>query len=473
MVGAKGFRKGIDLYFERHDGQAVCTEDFVSAMADANGVDFSDFETAWYHQAGTPRLLYKGHHDSKQQTFTLELEQVLPDEAGENAIPYTIPIRFALLDGCGGNVDLQLNGKKIDSETILTSSELHGKFVFENVKTKPLPSLMRQFSAPIILESQGDPSETLLRWSMESDDFNRYEAGQDLAHQQIDAILAGENVDARYLQVFRQLLLSPMNHSTKAEVLSLPSLSQTLERSAVFDPGSTDQARRRLKSELFDFCQEELIQLYKRLTRPDDRSITTLDMGRRSLRNTCLQYLSASPNKELAQRQYTEASNMSDRMAALAQLMEAEHDIKQAALLDFADRHQGDSVVMNKWFSLQAGASCPNLLPQLAALENHPAYDRKNPNKIRALLGGLVKNLVAFHAKDGTGYAFLAERIANIDAFNAGVAANLARAFAKYPSLDEHMAKNMELEIKRLLARPKLSRDVYEILSNTLQARSA
>lgn len=473
LVGPKGFRKGMDLYFSRHDGQAVCTEDFVSAMADANSISLRNFEAAWYHQAGTPRLLFKGNHDAVKQTYTLDLEQILPDEAGDEAIAYTIPVRIALLDGDGENIDLQLNGNDLGTETVLTFAELRASYVFENVKHKPCPSLMRQFSAPLIIENKTDLSESLLRWAIENDDFNRYEIGQDLAHQQIEAISNGNGVDALYLQNFRQLLLSPMTHSIKAEMISLPSLSQVLERSAVYDPKMLDEARRHLMSELLDFCHEEFTELYHRLARSDDRGMTTLDMGRRALRNTCLQYICSSDNKESAQKQYREAANMTDRMAALTQLMDADKNVKQAALADFSDRYQGDSVVMNKWFALQASASSSDLLDELEALESHPAYNHKNPNKIRALIGGLIKNLVAFHAKDGSGYAFLAERIASVDTFNAGIAAGLARAFAKYPSLDEQMAKNMAIHIKGLLARPKLSRDVYEILSNTLKSRVA
>ena len=476
ILGKDGFRRGMDLYFERHDGQAVCTENFVAALADANGVDFTNFEAAWYHQAGTPRVMAQGEYDKAQGTYTLQLEQVLPDEAGEQARAYTIPLRFALLDESGQHLKLQSSdGKNCGLETVLDLTQMQQSFTFKGLKASPIPSLMRGFSAPVVLEFKRSFEDLLCQWSIESDAFNRFEIGQELMTRQVQGLLQGQSCDGRFLQAFRHILLQPMEHALKAEVISVPSLNILLEHQAQYNPLALQKAREQLKKEVADFCRDELLEIYSRLHRPGETAISTLDMGRRRLKNNALDLLccSAEPSIwKLALQQYREAVNMTDSVAALSLLVEAPEAYRAEALRDFEQKWKHDAVVMNKWFMIQAMAQRPSVLSEVEALEAHPCYLEKNPNKVRALLGGFYRNLVAFHADDGSGYAFLAQRIVRIDTFNSGLASGLARAYAKYPVLNSDAAEKMQVELKKILLLPKLSRDVYEIVSKTLGARS-
>jgi aminopeptidase N len=475
LLGKDGFRRGMDLYFERHDGQAVCTEDFVAAMAEANGKDLANFEAAWYHQAGTPRLLVKGTYLPEESQYTLTVEQILPDAAGDTARAYTLPIRFALLDGEGGHLPLKI--KKDDksvTEIVLEVEALQQSFTFVDIHSEPIPSLLRGFSAPVILEMERNLTSLLKAWTAETDDFNRFELGQEIMTQQITSLLKGQTLDGRFLQAYRQMLLQPMEHAIKAEIMGIPSLNMLLEKQQNFDPSAVHKARLQLQMELAEFCKEECLDLYARLHRKDDRSMSTIDMGRRRLKNTCLTLLSQLKEPEMwemAIHQYRHAANMTDTMTSLSILADAPDAFRLEALKDFENKWKEDAVVMNKWFLVQSSALRDDLIEELEILEDHVSYNGKNPNKVRALLGGFTRNLVAFHAQDGSGYSFLASRIAKIDTFNSGLASSLARAFAKFPNLGEPLAEKMELELKKILLLPKLSRDVYEIVSKTLSSR--
>jgi aminopeptidase N len=474
-LGKEGFRRGMDLYFQRHDGQAVCTEDFVAAMADANDRDFSHFQAAWYHQAGTPRVLAKGSYDKSKGTYQLDLEQVLPDAAGENAQAYAIPMRMALIHEKGHHVPLKTSeGLELGTETVIDFKTLHTSVTFVGLQAEPHPSLFRGFSAPVELEFNRSLSELIRQWPIETDEFNRFEIGREIMLLQCQALLKGQHLDGRFLQVYRQMLLQPMDHGLKAEVMTVPTLNILLERQGTFDPVACHRVREQLKKEMADFCREELLDIYHRLHREGDDTISTIDMGRRHLKNNALELLSCLGEAEIwhmAMAQYKASLNMTDTMAALSLLVEAPDTYRLEALRSFEQKWKHDSVVMNKWFMIQAIAQRPQVLEEIEALESHVCYNEKNPNKVRALLGGFSRNLVAFHQPDGSGYGFLGQRIAIIDSYNSGLASALARAYAKYPALKEDAAKKMGLELKKLLAMPKLSRDVYEIVSKTLGAR--
>lgn len=474
LVGREGFRKGMDLYFERHDGQAVCTEQFVAAMADASGVDLNAFEASWYHQAGTPRLLAKGEYDAEKKTYSLMLEQVLPDQAGEQALAYHIPVKMALLDDEGNEIPLCLNGDDLGTETVL-DLKTHGQtFTFTGVETEPCPSLLRDFSAPVVLEMDRSVSDMLKAWSLETDDFNRYELGQKIMFTEIQHGLEAKAFDGRFLQAMRQMLEQPMEHAIKAEMLSLPSLNRLLEEQKVYDPSAVEKVRTRLKRELADFCREELLSIYHRLCKPDDKGMTSIDMGRRKLKNACLDLLCSLDEREvwdLAGQQYHQAANMTDRMAAFQLLVDAPMEDRESALRDFEERFHDDTVVMNKFFSAQSASHRDDVLSDIEALEGHRCYDAKNPNKVRALIGGFCRNLVAFHAKDGSGYCFVVQHIMAMDEYNPSMASALARFFAKYPTLKPDLADLMKKELSKILLKPGLSGDTYEIVSKTLGAR--
>lgn len=477
LIGPEAFRAGMDLYFERHDGQAVTTEDFVAAMADASGQNLDAFEASWYHQAGTPQVIWDGVWDEDAKTFTLQLQQVLPDQAGEDPKPYVIPIRFALLDGEGGNLPLgvEASGEAAD-EVIIPLGDLREDVVIEGVEKEPIPSVLRGCSAPVKLEHEWTLEELLGTWAAETDDFCRYEAGQRLMTRQIFEKLKGTPFDGRVLQTYRHLLLQPMDDAIKAKLMELPTLAALLEESPLYRPEVLHDARRELEKELADFCREELVMLHESCRRPDDQSMETSDMARRFLGNSALGLLSALDGEEVRTRlmeHFRSAANMTDTMGALWPLVELDGQECWEALAAFEERWSDDPVVMNKWFALQTAPTVEDLYERLEKLEQHPRYDGKNPNKVRSLVGGFSRNLVAFHHPDGRGYRWLAQRIKEVDAFNSGLAAGLARAFAKYPRLEQDRAESMKEAIEDVLSRTGLSGDVFEILNNTLQARGA
>jgi len=472
LTGKENFRKGMDLYFERHDGQAVTTNDFVKAMSDASGIDLKNFELSWYDQPGTPRLLVEEEFEEDSGRYRLKVEQILPDAAGENARPYVIPLKLALYTGNGENIELgALPGRVEGHERVWTLSEPREELVVEGLKERPVLSLLRDFSAPVRLEWSRTLEDQLQAWDLEDDEFNRYELGQGLMKDQVFAVLKGEEVDGRFLQAFRQLLLRPMDHALKALLLFPPSLSQLLEVAGSYDPVALDKARESFQRACADFCREELESLYKSLHREDDLRMTTLDMARRKLYNGALTLLSTLGEDDIYHRAYVHyqrTKNMTHRMSALSILVDGPDELRDQAFQDFESEWKDDAVVMNKWFMLQAGGKGDDLIDRLEYLEDHPSYDRRNPNKVRALWGGFKANLPAFHREDGSGYEVMARKIMEIDSFNSGLAAGLAKGFSRYTRLDGERKAAMELAMKKVLAMPKVSTAVREILSNTL-----
>ncbi len=491
ILGREGFRRGMDLYFERHDGQAVTCDDFRRAMADANGVDLERFDR-WYSQAGTPRVRASGHWEPETGRYRLDLEQDCPPTPGqERKEPFPIPVLTALLGRESGRL-LPLcregeDGGAAPRERVLLLEEERASFVFTGLEEEPVPSLLRDFSAPVRLEMERPREDLALLLARDTDGFQRWDAAQVLYEQ---AILEG----ARRFREGRALEPDPLlsgafgslveeagqpeaDRSLLACILRLPALEYLLERQETADVEALHEARRFLRRSLAEEHGAALEVLYDRLRsagrameeRHDQEAI-----GLRRLQNACLAWLAARERPEDVERafqQFQEARTMTDSLAALSVLAHLEVPEREQALAAFYERWKEEALVLDKWFAVQAGSTLPGTLERVQALLGHPAFDLRNPNKVRALLGTFAQaNPLRFHAPDGSGYAFLADRILELDPLNPQVAARLAGAFGRWRRFPPEQGEKARAALERILAREGLSRDVYEIVSKSLEA---
>ncbi len=468
LIGRQAFRRGMDLYFERHDGQAVTCDDFVAAMAAASGFDFSQF-MRWYSQPGTPQVSASGEYDAANRRYTLHLSQSNP-KAGDQA-PYLIPLRVALFAAAGRELP--------DSGRTLLLSEASQDFIFEDIASQPVPSLLRDFSAPVVLDfAYGDEELTHLL-AYESDPFNAWEAGQRLASRLILAatasIAAGQPpVWPTGLAVaFRRLLTGYGERGAAfvAEALTLPGESTLAEALDEVDPEALHAARNALRRHLAEALHEEFAAAYAALAPSGPYTPSAEEAGRRALRNVCLAYLLElqSPQVlQLAEEQYRQADNMTDQFAALAALAQTDCAQRQTALADFYRRWQQEALVVDKWLAVQAASRLPDTLANVRRLTTHPAFDPGNPNKVYGLLRTFGANLVRFHAADGAGYAFLAEQIKLLDARNPQVASRLARCFDRWKKFDADRQVHSRKALESLRDHAGLSRDVFEIVTRAL-----
>lgn len=470
IVGEEGFRKGMDLYFERHDGQAVCTDDFVAAMADANEIDLKQFEQSWYSQKGTPTV--QASWECKGETLTLTLTQATPAQGEQLGRLHDIPVRTAILNGQGGNVEFEYEGE-LSKETVLRLTEETQTFTFKNCQPGCFPSVFRQFSAPVKLQLDEEYPFLLKRLQFETDAFNAYEAGQVLILDDVlrmydeDSLTPSKSLIHALLEVLDK---SQMDDAMKAEMLSFPSLSYILESAPSYDPLAIKPYLECLKKSLAEAGREKFLQVYEQKHGEEKAEMDTASMGRRALKNKCLYYLSLLGDAELEnkiEKQYFEAQTMTDKMGALMALVDGPKAHTEKVLSDFEKTWKNDPVVMNKWFAIQAGSDREDLFEHIDKLKSHPSFDAKNPNKIRSLYGFFMRNLEYFHHSSGKGYEIVASAIIEIDQFNSGAAAGLSRGFSRLAKLPKGLQTKMKSEIDRVLAVEGLSRDTYEILSQT------
>lgn len=460
LVGPEAFRAGTDLYFERHDGQAVTTEDFVAAMADSSGIDLSQF-TRWYHQGGTPQLAITGAYDAATQTYTLRTSQscrTLPDYPEPK--PFHIPLSIGLLDRDGNELVSQL----------LNVTEAEQSFEFANIANAPIPSLLRDFSAPVRVNFPYSREDLIFLLANDSNAFNRFDAGQRVATQEIYAMMDGqEQASEAVLGAFAALLQAPLAPAFLAIAISPPGVGELVEPMEVCDYPLAYRARRAFCTQFATRHRDLLLATYE--ANRDDGSMSATATGQRALKNTALSFLSLLDDAAILDRivaQHEAAANMTDELAALSILANIEGDARQVALDRFAARWQSDSLVMNKWFATQARVTIPGVREHVLALTTHPAFDPENPNKVRSLYGAFAGNPVHFHAADGSGYALLADEVLALNAFNPMVAGRLATAYRKYKRLPADAQALMKRELERIMASPDLSPDVYEIISKTL-----
>ncbi|PAU89029.1 aminopeptidase N [Pseudomonas sp. WN033] len=482
LCGAEGFRKGTDLYFERHDGQAVTCDDFVKALEDANGLDFSQFKR-WYSQAGTPRLEVHSHWDAATGQFSLLCKQSCPPTPGQSEkLPFVIPLRMALLDSEGQEMPLKLVGESAarGNETVLALTEAEQVFTFEGLAEEPLPSLLRGFSAPVKLNYPYSRDDRVFLAKHDPDGFNRWEACQALAVDVMQGLVdihrAGRPLlaDQRLIEVYRTLLAdNALDPAMVAEMLRLPSEAYLVELAEVADVEAIHLVRETLRRELALALRSEMLARWRQLNVAEPYSAEATAMARRSLKNTLLGYLMIEAGDDMLAacvRQFVEANNMTDRQAALVALVNSPfEEAKQAALAQFAERWQGYPLVMDQWFSVQAICGLSGALERVEALMQHPAFNLRNPNKVRALIGAFAnQNLIGFHRADGAGYRFLAERIIELNALNPQIASRLTTPLTRWRKFDSARQGLMRAELERIMALEGLSPDVYEVVSKSL-----
>ncbi|HCL41596.1 MAG TPA: aminopeptidase N, partial [Pseudomonas sp.] len=481
LLGEEGFRKGTDLYFERHDGQAVTCDDFIKALEDANGADFSQFKR-WYSQAGTPRLSVTSEYDATRCEYRLHFNQVCPPTPGQpDKLPQVIPVRMALLDRDGKEMALQLNGEALGTEAVVSITEAEQTLVFENVPTCPLPSLLRGFSAPVKLSYPYSRDDRVFLAKHDPDGFNRWEAAQGLAVDVLQGLVdihrAGRplNLDQRLVDVMRSVITdSELDAAMVAEIIRLPSEAYLVELAEVADVDAIHFAREWLRRALAVALRDDMAARYQALVAAGagEFSASAPAMADRSLKNSLLGYLMLTGEQQVLNwcvRQFVEASNMTDRQAALVALVNSPFELqREAALADFAERWAAYPLVMDQWFSVQAVASQPGALERVEKLMEHPLFTLRNPNKVRALIGAFVnQNLANFHAIDGSGYAFLADRIIELDRSNPQIASRLVTPLSRWRKFDDERQALMREQLSRILAE-KLSPDVYEVVSKSL-----
>ncbi len=473
LLGVDGFRRGMELYIQRHDGQAVTTEDFLAAMADANDVDLSQMQR-WYDQAGTPRLRVRMDYDAQQQRCTLHCSQSCPPtpECSEKQ-PFLIPLSLGLLlpDGTAQNLQLEGEHQPAGEHRTLLVSEAEQSFTFVHVTQPPLPSLLRDFSAPVELDYPYTTADDAFLMQHDSDAFNRWAAAQRLGMQTLLSMLIGETPETMVFEAFAHVLHHPsLDAALKAEMLTLPSEADIAKACTPFDPAAIHSVRQQLRQQLARYLRQDLEACYHRLSASHGRDDAA--MQQRKLKNVCLSLLMTLREQSLitlACQQFHAASNMSDQYAALAALADVDCPERRELLIAFEQQWQHDANVMDKWFGVQAAAPLPDTLAQVQALMHHPAFDLRNPNKVRALIGTFaLRNPSVFHAVDGSGYDFIADQVLALDRINPQIAARMVRALMHWKRLEPGRSALNRSALQRLADHPGLSGDVQEIVSKSL-----
>jgi len=487
LLGAEGFRKGSDLYFERHDGQAVTCDDFVKAMEDANGVDLTQFKR-WYSQAGTPRLAVTESYDASANTYSLTFRQsapTTPGQPGDEKKPFVIPVSLGLLDNTGKEIPLRLQGEATasGSSRVISVTEAEQTFTFVDVAEQPLPSLLRGFSAPVKLSFPYNRDQLMFLMQHDTDGFNRWDAGQQLSVQVLQELIAqhqkGENLvmDQRLVTALGAVLADDsLDQAMVAEMLSLPGEAYLTEISEVADVDAIHAAREFARQQLASSLSDALWKRYqanRELSKKTAYVAESEHFARRALQNIALSYLMLTGKPEVlaaAIEQFDNADNMTERLTALAVLVNSPfEDEKAKALAVFAENFKDNALVMDQWFSVQAGSTLPGGLARVKALMQHPAFTLKNPNKVRALIGAFAgQNLINFHAADGSGYRFLADLVIELNGFNPQIASRQLAPLTRWRKYDSARQALMKGELERIRASGQLSPDVYEVVSKSL-----
>jgi aminopeptidase N len=497
LLGAEQFRAGSDLYFDRHDGQAVTTEDFVKAMEDANGMDLSQFRV-WYRQAGTPVLDVTGDYDKSAKTFTLNVAQSCPATPGqEDKDAYHLPLKIGLLDQEGRDIRftvMDLDVASIDDtagfSAVLNVTEKEQKYVFRGIESVPTPSLLRGFSAPVKLDYSYSRDDLTFLMSHDSDGFNRWEAGQRLAIDVIQEIVgqieagATPSVDERLVSAFDVNLTQAvdgdrdpaLDKAMIAHMLVLPGENYLIQLSKVANIDAIHQARSIVRNVIAKKLGGLLLSVYKLNQKKVAYKANAEQIAERSLKNVALAYLMQPDDTEMVQLcvdQFTAANNMTDTSAALRSLVGSAADTAQApkekALADFYNRWVNEALVIDQWFGIQASCPLPGTLDRVKALMSHEAFDIKVPNRMRAVIGQFAgANIVNFHAADGGGYAFLADQVIELNAINPQMAARILAPLTRWEKFDAGRQVKMNDELQRILGLEGLSPDVYEIVTKSL-----
>ncbi len=485
LLGEELFRKGSDLYFERHDGQAVTCDDFIAALETVSGSDLTQFKR-WYSQAGTPRLAITDSYDAASQTYQLTVKQSCPDTPGQsNKQPFVIPLSMALLNAQGAAMPLQLANESaaLTGERVLAVTEAEQTFTFIHVAEQPLPSLLRGFSAPVIMDYDYSRDALVFLLQHDTDGFNRWEAGQQLALQVIEEVVAQiyetdePMLDTRLAEVFTALLAQDdLDPAMLAEFLALPSTGYIIEQYEHADPLAIHLAREYVSNQLAFALKAPMLERYQALRKVSLETAYVAqaeDFARRRLQNMLLAYLMRTEDLEVMDAcldQFGVADNMTERLAALACLVNSPFvDEAHKALESFAERFADDPLVMDQWFSVQAASLLPGGLERVQHLLHHPDFSIKNPNKVRAVVGAFsTQSTPNFHALDGSGYAFLAHKVIELDRLNPQMAARMLSPLTRWQRFDLHQQELMQAQLKRIKNSGELSADLFEVLDKSL-----
>jgi len=458
LLGEEGYTKATDLYFETFDGQAVTTDDFLWAMSKGGNIDLEAFKK-WYHQSGTPRL--KVEESFEHDTYTLTLTQIIPEDVdGNKQEPYYYPLKMGLLDR---------EGNELRAETLILSKEKE-TFTFEGFTQQPVLSVNRDFSAPIIVEQEKSDYPFLMKYDTNS--FTQYEATQNFALQTINKLINSENIDETFVAAYGHLLDLDVDMSYKALLLELPAVSSIMQLQEKVDFEEIYDAQDELLKYIAEKFTHKLLDMYKENHFPQSASLNAESISKRAIKNRALKILSALKNDEiaeLAKKQYKESVTMTDRIVALDVLENLHVSYAETALQDFYNRYKDETLVMNKYFAILASSSRYDVLERVEKLQRDKVYDEKVPNLVRSLVGSFARNHKYFHAKDGSGYKFIADKIIEIDKINPQMASGLCGAFKICDKMNPHNQALMRKELTRVVSTQKLSKNSFEIIDKILK----
>jgi aminopeptidase N len=477
LLGDKKFRQGSDLYFSRHDGQAVTIEEFVGAMETVSGMDLQQFRR-WYKQSGTPIVDVQSSYDAEAQTYSLQFTQTCPNTPGQaHKKPFVIPIKLGLVDAHGQDLPLNSNG---DQTIVFSLSETAQTLVFENIPESPVPSLLRGFSAPVKLNYAYTSDQLAHLMANDSDGFNRWDAGQKLSlivlNNLIDNATAKRELvmDQQLITVFGDLLADhSLDPAMVNLMLQLPSEAQLHEQADIIDVQAIHRARQFARESIAKALQDQLLDTYQRLSETQDYAPVADQIGRRALRNTVLAYLMRTDHKavDLAWQQFNSATNMTDKAAALSALVNCPEaqDYAQQALQAFEQQYAQENLAINLWLQIQATNIQPNGLDRVNALMENQAFSINNPNKVRSLIGAFCgSNPINFHSPDGSGYQFLQQQIIRLNSLNPQVAARLITPLTRWKKLPEPNRGLMRDALQQIANQEGLVKDVREIVTKSL-----
>ncbi|WP_229620462.1 aminopeptidase N [Vibrio parahaemolyticus] len=474
LLGEEGFQKGMKLYFERHDGTAATCEDFVSAMEDATGVDLKQFRL-WYSQSGTPTLRVNSEYNAEAKTYALTVEQfteATQDQADKQALH--IPFDIELYDSKGQVIPLIINGESVHN--VLDIKQDKQTFVFENVVEQPVPSLLREFSAPVKLEYDYSDAELIFLMKHATNDFARWDASQMLLakyiRQNVTNVQTGSEVQLSedLIDAFRGVLLDEnLEPAFIAQVFSLPSINEITGWYKQIDVDAVDTVLNSITVSLSAALEDELSATYHTLKQAE-YTIDHAAIGKRALRNQCLQFLAhTDKGNTLVKAQYEAANNMTDTIAAMSAANSAQLECREELMADYSDKWKHDGLVMDKWFALQGTNPAEDALEKVKATMNHEAFSLKNPNRTRSLIGSfLAANPVRFHDKSGSGYQFAGDILRQLNDSNPQVASRMIDPLLKFRKYDEARQAMIRAELEKLKAMDNLAKDLFEKVTKAL-----
>lgn len=488
LLGEETFRKGSDIYFSRHDGQAVTINEFVAAMESASGRNLSQFKR-WYTQAGTPVLRVSDHYDADANTYELTFSQELPDtpeSKGANKKAQLIPIAMGLV-GEAGCIALHPEGYTLaeqadNTQWVIEFDQQQKSYVFNNVFEKPVPSLVRGFSAPVKLEANYSREDYLRLIRSDDDGFNRWDASQQLAVSIIqELIVAYQNneiiePDSHLASGLKDIVSdSTLDQGMVALMLSMPSEAYLAGISDIIDVEAIHHSREKLRRSIAVALKDEMWGLYQRLSESTAYTPSAEGIAKRSLKNTALSYLMLLEDSNIHEaciKQYDNADNMTDMMAAMRALVHSSFDSldgeKTRVLAEFYENWQEEALVVNQWLSVQASIPHKNTVNTVKALMEHPSFSIKNPNKVRSVIGMFCQNTISFHQASGEGYEFLAQQIITLNAMNPQIAARLLTPLTRWKKYAPAQQQLMKQALETISTVENLSKDVYEVVSKSL-----